>query len=180
MLVYTDASQANNEDLSSQVGYIIILTDHSKQTSIVHYQPHKSQRVTRSSMAGETLDFADGFDKEFILRHYLEDMLGQPVPLVMYTDSQALFNVLTRNKTTTERRLMVDVAAVRHVYHNSIISNIGLIKSCYNPADGLTKVGCNHALANLLRTHSIDHRSNSTCYEIVKRKKLVGRHVEDC
>jgi hypothetical protein len=38
-----------------------------------------------------------------------------------------------------------------------IISNIGLIKSCYNPVDELTKVGCNPALANLLRTHSIDH-----------------------
>jgi hypothetical protein len=52
---------------------------------------------------------------------------------------------------------MVDVAAARQGYHNSIISNVGLIKSCYNPADGLNKVGCNHALANFLRTHSIDH-----------------------
>jgi hypothetical protein len=84
-------------------------------------------------------------------------MLGQPVPLIMFTDSQALFNVLTRNKTTTERRLMVDVAAARKAYHSTIISNIGLIKSCHNPADGLTKVGCNPALADLLRTHSIDH-----------------------
>jgi hypothetical protein len=157
MLVYTDASQANNEDLSSQVGYIIILTDHSKQASIVHYHSHKSQHITRSSMAGEMLAFENGFDNAFILRHDLENMLGQPVPLVMYADLQALFNVLTRSKTTTEGRLMVDVAAARQAYHNSIISNIGLIKSCYNPADGLTKVGCNPALAHLLRTHSIDH-----------------------
>jgi hypothetical protein len=84
-------------------------------------------------------------------------MLGQPVPLIVFTDSQALLNVLIRNKTTTERRLMVDVAAARQAYHSMIISNIGLIKSCYNPADGLTKVGCNPALASLLRTHSIDH-----------------------
>jgi hypothetical protein len=48
-------------------------------------------------MAGETLPFADGFDNAFILRHDLESMLGQPVPLAMYTDSQALFNVLTRD-----------------------------------------------------------------------------------
>jgi hypothetical protein len=103
-------------------------------------------------------------------------MLGQPVPLVMYTDSQALFNVLTRNKTTTERRLMVDVAVARQAYHNSIISNIGLIKSCCNPADGLTKVGCNPALANLLRTHLIDHPVE----QYVLQKKLVKLHVEDC
>jgi hypothetical protein len=99
MLVYADASQANNKDLSSQVGYIIILTDRSKKASIVHYESHKSQHVTRSSKTGETFAFADGFDNAFILRYDLENMLGQPVPLVMYTDPQAL-NVLTRNKTT--------------------------------------------------------------------------------
>jgi hypothetical protein len=135
MLVYTDAIQASNEDLSIQVVYIVILTDHIKQESIVHYQSHKSQRVTGSSMAGETLAFADGFDNAFILRHDIENMFGQPVPLVMYTDSQALFNVLTRNKTATEYRLMVEVAAERQAYLNSTISNIDLIKSCYNLAD---------------------------------------------
>jgi hypothetical protein len=142
MCVYTDASQANNEDLSSQVGYIIVLTDNTNRASIVHCQSHKPQSLTRSSMAGETLAFADGFDNAFLLRHELESMLGQPVPLIMFTESQALFNVVTRNKTTTERRLMVDVAAARQAYHSMIISNIGLIKPCYNPADELTKVGC--------------------------------------
>jgi hypothetical protein len=130
MYVYTDASQANIEDFSSQVGYIIVLTDNIIRASILHYQLYKSQRVTISSMEGETLAFADGFDNPFLLRHELERMLGQPVPLIMFTDSQALFNVLIRNKTTTERRLMVDVAAARQSYHSMIISNNGLIKSC--------------------------------------------------
>jgi hypothetical protein len=158
MCVYTDASQAYSEDLSSQVGYIIVLMDNTNRASIAHYQSHKSQRVSRSSMAGDTLTFADGCDNAFLLRHELESMLGQPVPLIMFTDSKALFNVLIRNKVTMERRLKVDVAAARQAYHSMIISNIGLIKSCYNPADGLTKVGFNSALANLLRPHSIDHR----------------------
>jgi hypothetical protein len=52
---------------------------------------------------------------------------------------------------------MVEVVASRQAYNTMIITNTVLIKSCYNPADGLTKVGCNPALANLLRTHSIDN-----------------------
>jgi hypothetical protein len=108
-------------------------------------------------MGGENLAFADGFDNAYLIRHELENILGQPVPLIMFTDSQALFNVLTRKNATTERRLMVDVAAARQAYHSNIISNVGFIKPCHNPADGLTKVGCNPALADLLRTHSIDH-----------------------
>jgi Reverse transcriptase (RNA-dependent DNA polymerase) len=45
MFINTDASQANNEDLSSQVGYIIVLTDNTNCASILHCQSHKSQRV---------------------------------------------------------------------------------------------------------------------------------------
>jgi hypothetical protein len=52
---------------------------------------------------------------------------------------------------------MVDIAAAREAYHDHVISNVGLIKSQYNPADGLTKVGCNDALLKLLRTHRLDH-----------------------
>jgi hypothetical protein len=73
-------------------------------------------------MAGEVLAFADGFDNAFLPRHELESMLGKPVPLIMFTDSQALFNVVIRNKRTTERRLMVEVAAARQTYHCMIIS----------------------------------------------------------
>jgi hypothetical protein len=116
-----------------------------------------SRNASQDRLSGETLAFVDGFDNAYLLRHELERMLGQPIPLIMFTDSQALFNVLTRNKTTTERRLMVDVAAAMQAYHSNKFSNVGLITSYHNPADGLTKVGCNPALAGLLCTHSIDH-----------------------
>jgi hypothetical protein len=157
LLVYTDASFANNANLTSQLGYIVVLSDDSGSASIINYQSSKSRRVARSSMASETLAFSHGFDSAFLLRHDLERVLGQTIPMVMFTDSKALFDILTRNKSSTERRLMVDVAAAREAYHDFVISNVGLIKSEHNPADGLTKVGCNDALLSLLRTHRITH-----------------------
>ena len=36
LLVFTDASFANNKDLSSQISYIIILADITKKANIVH------------------------------------------------------------------------------------------------------------------------------------------------
>jgi hypothetical protein len=113
MIVYTDASFTNNLNLSSQIGYIVVLTDDSGTASILHYQSQKSRRITRSCMASETLAFAQGFDTAFLIRHDLENLLGKTIPLIMLTDSKALFDILTRNKSSTERRLMVDVAAVR-------------------------------------------------------------------
>jgi Reverse transcriptase (RNA-dependent DNA polymerase) len=102
LLVYTDASFANKFNLTSQLGDIMVLTDDSGSASIVNYQSTKSKRVTRSSMASETLAFSHGFDSAFFLRHDLERIVGRTIPRVMLTDSKALFDILIRKKSSTE------------------------------------------------------------------------------
>ena len=62
LLVFTDASFANNKDLSSQIGYVIILTDAIKRANIVHWSSVKCKRVTRSVLASELYSMAHGFD----------------------------------------------------------------------------------------------------------------------
>jgi len=60
--------------------------------------------------------------------------------------------VVTKASHPTEKRLLVDIAAARQAYNRFDISNVGLIASCDNIADALTKVrGCG-ALDSLLRT----------------------------
>ena len=108
-------------------------------------------------MAAETLAFVDGFDNAYLIRHDLERMLGRDIPLLMLTDCKLLFDALTRARYTTERRLMVDIASAREAYLDRTISNVGLIRSEFNPADGLTKVPENQALLRLIKTHIIDH-----------------------
>ena len=131
--------------------------DRHHRGSVIHFSSHKSRRVTRSSMAAETLAFVDGFDNAFILRHDLQRMLGKGVPLLMLTDAKALFDVIIGSKYTPEKRLMVDLAAIREAYNERTISNIGLIRSEHNPADGLTKIGPNAALHKLLQTNTLQH-----------------------
>jgi hypothetical protein len=36
LLIFTDASFVNNKDLSSQIGYVIVLIDVTKKANIVH------------------------------------------------------------------------------------------------------------------------------------------------
>ena len=36
LLIFTDASFANNKDLSSQIGYVIVLTDGTNKANIIH------------------------------------------------------------------------------------------------------------------------------------------------
>lgn len=108
-------------------------------------------------MAAEALAFADAFDQAYILKHDLQRILGQEIPLFMLTDSKLLFDVITGNRYTTEKRLMVDIAAVREAYNDRIIANIGLIRSEYNAADAMTKITLNVPLTNILRTHRVSH-----------------------
>ena len=157
LTVYSDDSFNSNNDNSSQLGYIIVLMDKHHRGSILHFSSHKSRRVTRSSIAAENLAFVDGFGNAFILRHDLQRMLGRKILLLMLTDSKALFDVITGSDYTTEKRLMVDLAAIREAYNDRTISIIGLIRSEHNPAAGLTKTGPNAAWQKLLQTNKLQH-----------------------
>ena len=69
MVVYSDASFNNLVENRSQLGYVILLSDASNQCALIHYSSHKSTRVTRSSMAAETLTFSNAFDNALIIKH---------------------------------------------------------------------------------------------------------------
>jgi len=149
---YADASFASNDDLSSQLGYIVLLCDGHSRCHVMTYSSRKSRRVVKSIMAGEVYVFADAFDAAFIIKHDLERIYDQLLPLVMLTDSKQMFDVIIRASHTTEKRLMIDAAAVREAYKRYEISNVGLVRSEHNPADGLTKPQICAALDVTLRT----------------------------
>jgi hypothetical protein len=62
LLVFTDASFANNKDLSSQTSFIIILIDRNQSINILHWSSIKYKRVTRSVLASKLYTLAYGFD----------------------------------------------------------------------------------------------------------------------
>lgn len=90
-------------------------------TSALSYSSQKSRRVTRSSLAGEAIAFADDFDNAFILKHDIQSILRKPIPFLVVTDSKLSFDVITENQYITELSLMVDIAAVREAYNQRII-----------------------------------------------------------
>jgi hypothetical protein len=160
LVVYADSSFGNCHDSGTQIGYIMFLMDKLNNASVITFRSYKARRVVRSSTAGETLALADSFDSAFVIRHDLQAILGRKVPLLLLTDSESLFYTLTRDKYTRERRLLLDIAAVRNAYKSHEISNIGLIDSVYNLADPLTKVKsgvASDALLNVIKTGKIDH-----------------------
>eukprot|EP00171_Calliarthron_tuberculosum_P022791 IDg22791t1 len=117
--VYSDSSFANNDDMSSQLGYFVLLCDKREDCNIVHFTSHKSRRVTRSVLGAETYAFADGFDFAYSLKSDLQRILQRRVALQMLTDSKSLFDIITKCSNSTERRLMIDMEAIREAYQST-------------------------------------------------------------
>lgn len=139
IVAYTDSSFANNYDLSSQLGYAVFLVDKNDNSAIISFRSFKARRITRSVLAAETLAFSDGFDQAFVLRRDIEQLLGKRIAITMLTDSQSLFDIITKSSYSTEKRILIDIACAKEAYRKKELSDIGLVGSKDNIADCLTK-----------------------------------------
>jgi hypothetical protein len=155
--VYSDASYANNADGSSQLGYIIFLTDATGECQPILWSSHKSRRVTRSVLGSETMALADAFDTAYALKHDIEMIMKQRIPIVISTDSLSLFDVITKASTTAEKRLMIDFSVLKQADDRREIEIIGFVTTAHNPADMLTKIKGSAILDTILSTAQLCH-----------------------
>ena len=109
LLVFTDSSFANNKDLSSQIGYVIVMADSNNQANIVHWSLVKCKRITRSVLASELYVMTHRFDIGTAIKSTVDRILEINLPLVLCTDSKSLYNCLVKLGTTQEKRLMINV-----------------------------------------------------------------------
>jgi hypothetical protein len=155
LLVFTDASFANNKDLSSQIGYILTIADRTGNANILHWSSIKCKRVTRSILASELYAMAHGFDIAAATKSTIDKALQIDIPLVLCTDSRSLYNCLVKLGTTTEKRLMIDVMCLRQAYERREITEVKWIKGESNPADSMTKAKPSAALKLLVESNKV-------------------------
>ena len=67
-------------------------------------------------------------------------------------DSKSLFEIISKETRTSEKRIMHDIYAARQAYKEQEISNTDFVRSSYNLADGLSKPMLQAALCQLLTT----------------------------
>jgi len=103
-------------------------------------------------------------------------VFGHHIPLIMLTDSEQMFDVVTQETHTTEKRLMIDVAAASEAYGGKNISNVGICKSEHNTSDGLTKPCPSAVLDGVMHT-SNDLNPVNQC--IIRLSFTTGRSVRN-
>jgi hypothetical protein len=166
LFVFVDGSFANNKDYSSQIGHEIILANETTENdeftingNLIHWSSTKSKRVTRSVLASEIYGMVGGVDMSFAIGSTLTmimKQLGLPtIPIIVCTDSYSLYECLVKLGTTKEKRLMIDIMAIRESYENRELFEIRWINGQDNPADAMTKSNPNKALETFIDTNSL-------------------------
>jgi len=100
----------------------------------------------------------------------LQTILGRKISTEMYTDSKSLFDTITKLSTVSEKRMLIDVAAIRESYASGEIRNVAHILSKHNIANPFTKENAHmEQLHNLMKTGYLDHPINQWIVEPPKR-----------
>jgi hypothetical protein len=170
LFVFVDGSFANNKDLSSQIGHLIILANETPtgrdefeiKGNLIHYSSTKSKRVTRSVLASEIYGMVGGVDMAIAINTTIKmitEQLDLPqTPIVVCTDSYSLYECLVKLGTTKEKRLMIDIMALRQSYERREIAEVRWIDGKDNPADAMTKPTANKALERFLDNNHLQIR----------------------
>ncbi len=178
LAVFTDFSFANNRDFSSQIDYVICLSDSINKTNIVHWFSVKCKRITRSVLTVELFAMIHDFDVDLVLKTTLTKMLHAVISLILATDSKSLYDCLVRLRTTIEKRLMIDVMILRQFYERREITEIKWVHEINNLVDFMTKNKSFSALKTLIDINQI----NLDTIEWVERtatKKAVNQIKKD-
>jgi hypothetical protein len=163
LYVFVDGSFANNRDFTSQLGFAIILANEDEINdrhefsitgNLIHFSSTKSKRVTRSVLASEVYGMVAGVDMAYALASTLRQItthLNLPaIPTIVCTDSYSLYECLVKLGTTKEKRLMIDIMALRQSYERRELQEVRWINGEDNLADSFTKRTPNHALKQFI------------------------------
>jgi hypothetical protein len=90
----------------------------------------------------------------------ITEQLGlTPIPIIVCTDSYSLYDLLVKLGNTKEKRLMIDVTALRQSYERRELQEVRWINGNDNPADSaLTKSSPNMALQRFIDTNRLTIR----------------------
>ena len=96
--------------------------------NLIHWSSIKCKRVTRSVLASELYAMAQGVDSSIVISTTLKMIMKQlnidDTPIVVCTDSFSLYECMVKLGTTKEKRLMIDIMALRQSYERRELSKI--------------------------------------------------------
>ena len=89
------------------------MADANKNCCWLQWNSYKSFRITRSALVSEVYGLCDAVDIGISLSIALKQIKMRKLPVPMLTDSKKLLDTNKKSSHTSEKRLLIDLAAVR-------------------------------------------------------------------
>lgn len=117
--------------------------------------------MTRSVLAAELFVAANGFDHGSMVRQAHNEIYGRVIDMDLWVDAKCFWDCVTGMKTTTEKRLLIDLTTMRDTYELRELRNVFLFPSKENPSNSLTKRVFSHALQCILKDNRLKLNPNA-------------------
>ena len=159
LICFSDASWGNLPEGGSQGAYLIFLVGADGTANIVSWQSKRLRRVARSTIAAETLAVMNACEAAFLLSKQIAEIIGSnDIPITLATDNESLANAIRSTTSVEEKRLRVDISALREMIAKGELADIKWISTSSQLADSLTKQGakCNGLIAVVTQRMRID------------------------
>lgn len=118
----------------------------------------KSKRETWSYLSAEVFAAVHAFYFACTRRENLNNIFSCIVPLILYTESNSLFDSFLALDSTTENRLSIYLFMLRQIYELRELTEVAevvWIPRAQNPADAMTKQNSSNTLLSLLKMNNI-------------------------
>ena len=161
MILFSDASFAFLPDnVSSSLGYIQFIVDQNDNCSAISWRANKIKRVCRSTLAAETMALIEGIEECLYLKSVLEE-LGSSLPITAIVDSKCLHDAIYSTKLVDDKRLRIDIAALKQLIDQKKVAEIKWCSSEKQLANALTKRGASATqLLDVMRLGSLERYLN--------------------
>ena len=121
--IYTDASFNNHSNGGSQGGQIVFITDNKNRSCPLTLNPSKIKHVVWSTLATDTLP--DGCDRPLFTTQIVDHILQQHnINNTVITDNKSLLDCIQSTKLISDKRLRVELHALRQMHEKNEIEII--------------------------------------------------------
>jgi hypothetical protein len=166
IFIFANESFANNKDLNSQLGFLMVLAheNHLKSSfaltgNIMYWSSMECKRIIRNTLASKIYGMVNKVNIGIAFATTLEMIItrfNQPeIPLIICINSYFLYECLIKLGITQKRRLIIDILALRQLYERKKIAEIRWIHNRDNPANAFIKATANSSLEQLVSTNKL-------------------------
>ena len=165
---YSDAAFRNlNEGVDSAGGFVILIVNtKSGLCAPIDWKANKIKRKVASTLAAETISLGTALDAAVGIRDMIVEITGGKVTLQIkaLVDNKSCRDAVYSTTSVTERRLRAEIAVIKELEEEKIISEVKWIRGEFMLADIMTKKGVNNLpLSSVMQQGKISRELMAVC-----------------